>query len=155
MLDLTRIAREKKSCSCARRTRIAPAVCNGMTHDIEDRHLKLSVALLASHYELVADHALGAGFFGTYFATLANYGRKKARFLCGGINPTPKESPRRSAIMVSASNHNLSEVSLLLRKGRFAERRFGTPVSDQQSYRRNARRNYRDARGTRERPHLS
>jgi len=48
-------------------------------------------------------------FFGTYFATLANSRRKKARFLCGRTI-----LPKKNHIEISdngiASNHNLSKV---------------------------------------------
>src|SRR5205823_14203894 len=62
-------------------------------------------------------HRAWSRFFGTSFATLANSRRKTAQFRCGRTILTQEQLPSRSAIMASASNHNLSEESLLPSKG--------------------------------------
>ena len=57
MLDLTRVAREKIKLQLRKADahELLQSAMEIVRSNIEDRHLKLSVALLASHYELVAD----------------------------------------------------------------------------------------------------
>ena len=100
MLDLTLIARGKIKLRLRKADahELVQSAMEIVRSNIENQHLKLSVALLASHYELNIIRRAWSRFFGTSFATLANSPRKTARSLS---DKSQDPNPRRITIEIS------------------------------------------------------
>src|SRR5882724_754880 len=92
MLDLTRIAREKIKLQLrtADAHELLQSAMEIVRSNIEDRHLKLSVALLASHYELVADPPRLEQVFWNVFRNACKFTPEKGAVSVRSYNPTPR-----------------------------------------------------------------
>ncbi len=99
MLDLTRIARGKIKLQLRRADahELLHSALEIVRSSIEDRHLKLSVALLASHYELVADPPRLEQVFWNVFRNACKFTPEKGALSVRSYNP----NPRRITIEIS------------------------------------------------------
>jgi two-component system, chemotaxis family, CheB/CheR fusion protein len=92
MLDLTRIARGKIKLRLRKADahELLQSALEIVRSNIEDRHLKLSVALLASHYELVADPPRLEQVFWNVFRNACKFTPEKGALSVRSYNPTPR-----------------------------------------------------------------
>jgi two-component system, chemotaxis family, CheB/CheR fusion protein len=92
MLDLTRIARGKIKLRLRRADahELLQSAMEIVRSNIEDRHLKLSVALLASHYELVADPPRLEQVFWNVFRNACKFTPEKGALSVRSYNPNPR-----------------------------------------------------------------
>ena len=99
MLDLTRIARGKIKLRLRRADahELLQSALEIVRSNIEDRHLKLSVALLASHYELVADPPRLEQVFWNVLRNACKFTPEKGALSVRSYNP----NPRRITIEIS------------------------------------------------------
>jgi two-component system CheB/CheR fusion protein len=99
MLDLTRIARGKIKLRLRKADahELLQSAMEIVRSNIEDRHLKLSVALLASHYELVADPPRLEQVFWNVFRNACKFTPEKGALSVRSYNP----NPRRITIEIS------------------------------------------------------
>jgi two-component system, chemotaxis family, CheB/CheR fusion protein len=99
MLDLTRIARGKIKLRLRKADahELLQSAMEIVRSNIEDRNLKLSVALLASHYELVADPPRLEQVFWNVFRNACKFTPEKGALAVRSYNP----NPRRITIEIS------------------------------------------------------
>jgi two-component system, chemotaxis family, CheB/CheR fusion protein len=92
MLDLTRIARGKIKLRLRKADahELLQSALEIVRSNIEDRHLKLSVALLASHYELVADPPRLEQVFWNVLRNACKFTPEKGALSVRSYNPTPR-----------------------------------------------------------------
>jgi two-component system, chemotaxis family, CheB/CheR fusion protein len=92
MLDLTRIARGKIKLQLRRADahELLQSAMEIVRSDIEDRHLKLSVALGASHYELVADAPRLEQVFWNVFRNACKFTPEKGAVSVRSYNPNAR-----------------------------------------------------------------
>ena len=92
MLDLTRIARGKIKLQLRRADahELLQSTMEIVRSDIEDRHLKLSVALGASHYELVADAPRLEQVFWNVFRNACKFTPENGAVSVRSYNPNPR-----------------------------------------------------------------
>jgi signal transduction histidine kinase len=92
MLDLTRIARGKIKLRLRRADahELLQSAMEIVRSDIEDRHLKLSIALTASRHELVADPPRLEQVFWNVFRNACKFTPEKGALSVRSYNPNPR-----------------------------------------------------------------